>query len=577
MKKQICTLIFFICITTLGSMQAQVKYSFISLQEKYEFNFPQFDLSIPLPAKAGFKAPSVEDAKIMFEIDTETIYCFDVERLETDKNAGKFIFSIPGCEADYLYMSMSKMPVAEFYTRKRVWTEHTSYEQLPVIKMRLGKETYSISDVKYDYHYFHHEGYLFCMRLSSKTPQKIKKQYLNIIRNIQSKDLRLSRTKYENRIKYGYFDRKNDNSEEDKERYKFLNWEGKTDSQTTFVWDLFNFQIAIPSGWKYNVNAEQILKANDDKTVHAVMDSLDLYHNSMMMSWFTSDSLSFSLRSYTKESSVNLEDMIKRMASMANYTVTKLVDIDGISVPATLYGTNEIATIDTYYEVNGIKHWLSFSGITSKTLPLADKMLSSIKIDQPQIKGKKQTNSSGSFSDCFKMEESTPIVLDAPLNVPYLDEDNIIECNLPNIGMKLGILGPENQWYCSVGIEKVEMKDGIVKAVPLNNTDKRLTIYSMQPEGVYYNISKVDEPKDMKTYTENFKRSYKGYKNISVMHASVVTINNNEWSIFIYKQGDSYTGMFTTVYPGYEMAVAATGTSYDEIVKKSGYIRLIQF
>lgn len=560
-----------ICI--LANTQAQAKYSFISLNEKYTFNFPQFDLSIPLPAKAGFRTPQIPDKKVMFEIDTETFYCFDLDQLHKEIGAGRFVFSIPDCGNHYLYLDIGVVPVANFYKMKRELAEQAIYQQLSNIKTKLGKDTYSITDHNLDLHYIYHEGYLFTFHMLSETAPKIKKQYCNIISNIQSKDMRNELRKYEDRIKYGYFDEQKNVS--DRELLTFTVMEGKNEKQTTYNWDVFDMQVTIPADWKYRINGRQIART-DNENVRIVMDTLDFFDNPMMMTWFTSDSLIFTVRSYTKAAKVDMEKMIKQMASMTNHSVEKIINIDGIIMPATLYGTPEMATIDTYYEANGITHWLSFGGVTAQTLSLADKILSSIKINQPQIKGKVAKNSCSTLSECFKMKGAAPVELDAPLEVPNIDESKTVVCDLPNIGMKLRILGSENQWYCSVGSDRVEMKDGIVEAVPINNTDKRLTIYSMQPEGVYYNISKLqDSPMDMKTYTENFKRGFSSYKMITVLHASVTTVNDRPWSIFIYKQENQYIGMFTAVNNGYEMSIAAMGTSYEEIVEKAGYIRLV--
>jgi len=574
MKRVIMIAALLFCI--IVSTQAQVKYSFISMKEKYTFDLPQFNLSIPLPAKAGFRTPQISDKKIMFEIDTETVYCFDIDKIEEEEGAGLFSFSVPDCEEYYLYMEICKLPIASFYKKKRELALQSGIKQLPALKTKLSKETYSISENSIDYHYIHHEDFLFSFYMKTEAPEKIKKQYQNIIRNIQSKDLRNELRKYEDRIKYGYFDKKKDTY--DSELYKFSVWEGQRERQTTYTWDVFDIQATIPAGWKYRVNGRQVQESDDESGIRIVMDSLDLYDNPMMMTWFTSDSLTFTIRSYTKASNVSMEDMIKQMSSMVSYSVEKKINIDGITMPVTFYGTEELATIDTYYEANGITHWLSFNGITVQTMPLADRILSSIKIDQPQLKGRVPENICNTLSQCFEMKNITPVQLDAPLKIPHIDESKTMVCLLPNVNMKLRILGQGNQWYCSVGSDRVEMKDGVVEAVPVNNSDKRLTIYSMSPEGVYYNISRLqDSSMDMKTYTENFKRGFGSYKMITVLHASVTSVGGRPWSICIYKQNDQYMGMFVAVDSEYEMHIAATGTSYEEVVEKAGYIRLVEF
>ncbi|MBB4037180.1 hypothetical protein GGR21_003095 [Dysgonomonas hofstadii] len=568
----IAALLFCIIVST----QAQVKYSFISMKEKYTLNLPQFDMSIPLPAKAGFRTPQISDKKVMFEIDTETVYCFDLDKIGEEEGAGLFSFSVPDCNEYYLYMEISRLPIASFYKKKRELALQSGIKQLPALKTKLNKETYSISENSIDYHYIHHEDFLFSFYMKTEAPEKIKKQYQNIIRNIQSKDLRNQLRKYEDRIKYGYFDKKKDTY--DPELYKFLVWEGVREKQSTYTWDVFDIQATIPAGWNYRVNGRQMRESGDESGIRIVMDSLDLYDNPMMMTWFRSDSLTFTIRSYTKASNVNMEDMIKHMASMVSYSVQKTINIDGIAMPVTLYGTEEMATIDTYYEANGITHWLSFGGVTAQTMPLADRILSSIKIDQPQLKDRASGNVCNTLGGCFGMKKAKPVQLDVPLEIPYIDESKTMLCMLPNVKMKLRILGPDNQWYCSVGSDRVEMKDGVVEAVPVNNSDKRLTIYSMSPEGVYYNISKLqDSPMDRKTYTENFKRGFSSYKMITVLHASVTSVNGKPWSICIYKQNDQYMGMFVAANSEYEMHIAATGTSYEEIVGKAGYIRLVEF
>ena len=578
MKKIISIIIIsLICIAAYNLATAQVKYSFINLDKKYEFNLPQFDLSIPLPAKAGFRTPQIPDGKAMLEIDYQTIYCFDLDKIGTDRDAGRFVFSVSGSEDYYLYLQINEMSIGDLEKRKKELSKRATHTQLSDLKIKLGKDLFSVSDGESDFHNLHHKGYLFSFHLSSKMPQKVKNQYLDIIRNVQSKDLRSQRLKYENRVKYGYFERLDINTPEERASRKFPNWEGNVDLQTSFTWDVFHIQTTIPANWKYHVNAEQLIESRDKRHVQVVIDSLYLYYNPMMISWFASDSLTFTIRSYTKAANVNMESMIKQMAASVNYSTTKTINIDGIAMPVTLYGTQEMANIDTYYEANNVTHWLSFSSVTKQTLPLVDEILSSVKIDQPQIKSKKVSQKSYTkLSHYFTMKEAEAVQLDSPLLVPYIDENNLIDCNLPNVGMKLRVLGPEDQWFCSVGNERVKMKNGVIEAAPVNNTDKRLTIYSMRPEGVYYNISKIEDSSvDLKTYAENFKRNFASYKEISVMHASVTTVNDRSWCIFIYKQGEQYMGMFTTVSSGYEMSISATGTNYDEVVKKSGYIRMV--
>lgn len=579
MKKINSILLVLICFTLNNYAQNRIEDSFISLKEKYEFNLPQFDLSIRLPANSGFRIRGVSDEKTMLDIDTETIYCFDLTRLGKDNKAGHIVFSVPDCGDDYLSMQIFEMPIAEFYKRKKVLAQQDKYKLLPTLKMKLGIETFSFSDGTFDFHFFHREGFLFCFSMPDKTSSKIKKQYQDIISGVQSKDLRMARTKYENRIKNGYYEKKDDDTEDDDKRYKFADWEGRITNPTTIDWELFGIKATIPGNMKYRVTCEQIVKSDDGTSIRIVMDSLNLYYNSIMISSFMSDEMSFTIRSYTKAANFNIGEIIKKDAEMTKYSTTKTIQVDGIALPATFYGTKEIGNIDLYYEANGLTHWLSFSGITSKTLPLADKLFASIRINQPQLKTKLSKNSCTTLSQCFVLKEVSDVPLDAPLAVPNISNVNIISCNLPNIGMKLGLLGPESAWLCSVGNNIVEMKNGIVEAVPLNNSDKRLSIYSSLSEGVYYNISKLDEDSstDMKTYTENLKRSFSSYNEMNVKHASVTIINDRPWSMLIYKQAERYIGMFTAVCPGYEMSIVATGTSYDEIMEKSGYVRLVEF
>lgn len=582
MKTRLATILFLIWCISYNPLYAQVKYSFFSINEKGEFNLPQFDLSIPLPAKTGFKTPQIPDKKVMFEIDNETIYCFDLDQLDTEKGAGQFIFSIPDSDDNYLYFQINRISAAAYYKKKREIDNNSANSKIPNLKSKLPNEIYSFTDGKSDYYCFHDNGYLFSFRIISSTPKAIKEKYHDIIKNTSTKDLRLARDKYENRIKYGYYDEKDINirTEKDKKHYEFSNWEGKITQQTTFVWDAFRLQVTIPDGnqWKYRINAEKVVNTDDSDNIKVYMDPLDLYYNPMTMSWFVSDSLTFSIRSYTKTMNVKVADMISYSASMTKYSKSETINVDGIAMPAVLYGSDEIGSIDLYYEADSISYWLSFSGVTSESLPIADKILSSIKIDHPQLKNKSPKKICSNFTSCFAMKKTSAVELDAPLTIPEIPLSNTAVCNLVNVGIKLHLSQPANDWYISVGSDRVKMQDGILDAVPINNTDKRLTIYSPSDEGIYYNISKSDDtPMDIKVYTENFKRAWSTYKEITVLHSSVTPINGKLWSFQIYETRGQYMGLFTTNIPNYEILVSITAKSYEEIVKKAGYIGLIEF
>lgn len=562
-------LLFCVAVENINS-QVTVKPAFLSVSNKYEFTLPQFDVSLPLPANTQFLVPHFSGKNIKLEIDDVTCYYFDLSYLEKP-NSLVFYFNLPALKDNENLLSMMIMNLNESELKQRLGNASSrgDWEMIPGLKTKLGKSTSYLStkpdgDIA-ECHAISKGEYTYFFALNDNMDKKLKKQYLNIIKNFKEKNQPYLKVRYETRVQNGEFEPKEE--KETKVPVKAPEQKGTLTASSFFEWPTLGYGIQIPQGWEYQVEGNPV--SEKENHMQLSFDKSFFEDNFMTMSWFRSEELSVTIRSYRE---IDLPNMIKSQAANTKYTQDVDIIINGIPFQACYYGSKEYGSLDFSFEAEGKYHWVSFSGVSKNTLAQLQEMLSTIKLknDLP-----KQTKIfSKDLSSQLNLKELTPLILDQPLSLnENWPEGDLFNCELVDLDIVAKLPGKEGDYMSNIGDLKGKVNNGIIKGVPENSTDKRLAVYSINRLPVTLAISKKEQTIPNEKYILYFKRGWSIYKNAELIHGSISTINGLEWCVCIMRNDALYFSMCTCYVGDYEIMVSTNVKSKEDAFKSVNYLK----
>lgn len=588
MKKRISfSLIYclFAIVTYAQNIDYETSHDYFSYTDKYEFNLPQFDFSIPLPANASFRTPLRSGKNVFLEIGEQTNYYFDLGYLRTRPNF-LFEFILPdNMNTSSLIMTILPNPHKYSYEEyhKALIPPSLKSEAIPSLKTKIGNtfsrrilptDTIFNNGTAYeifDYvHFIHVDDYLFVFSISSLSDAKDIKRYENIIKKATRKNLSHDRIKYETRVKNNYFDKK-EKEEITEEKKKLTDIEGQLNKPTTFCWEQIGFNIKIPTNWHYEVNGRK-LNWISDNTADVSVEGTDMHDHTMMFNWFKSEEQSMLIRFFFDET--DLDKLVETQTKTVNYSKAAKLSIDGKSVPVVMHGSEEVGTLEIYFKENNISYWISIYNITKENILSLDEMLSSIKINKAEKGNEPYTP----VSNIFKMKDLSPIELNPPINLPETDLSEAEEYIINPLDMKLYLSGNKEDIMYSKGSKHLKLDGNEINELPDNDTDKRLSVFFIKD--IYapsYSISKYSTYIPVEKYIKDMKRTWKNYKNQKIIHASVMNIDGRDWGIFMSESSGIYMGIIICYFDKYQLMITYRANSEEEVKEKISVINTVEF
>jgi len=571
MKKMILPFLLLLLVAGNIYSQTTIEPTFISIKNKYEFTLPQFDVSLPLPANAQFQVPRFSGRDILLEVNDITCYYFHLSYLErTDRFT--FLFTVASQNADeILRMNIIEQDAAGIIQKIDEAVSNGIVKRIPGIKTKLGETVSYQMEEELETHVITKGEYAFAFTLNSQMNKKLKQQYLNIIKKFKEKQQPYLKVRYETKAANGEFKPKKEEvkpiiikSEENK---------GKLAGDMFFEWPDLGYGIKIPENWEYQIDGE--LAPLQDDHVKLLFDKSFLESDFMTMSWFRNDEVSVLFRSYRK---INPLDMINNQIKNTKHTQTVDLLVDGIPLKGYFYGSKEFGSLDFCFEAQNAHHWVSFSSVSKNTLALLQELLSTMKIEGIQQTDKKATTAVPDLNTQLKLKDLSPVKIDMPLELTdNWPAEELFDCELIDLGIHIKLPGKESDYLYMTGNSRESIKNGVIKGVPLNDSDKRLSVFSLASSPISCSISKKAPIESNEKYIKDFKRGWSVYKEWEFVHGSIANANELEWRVCITKYADSYTSMLSTDIDGLEIFISITTPSKEEALKCVSYLKNISY
>lgn len=555
----------------IGCLQARSP-QFISMKTRCEFNLPQFDICLPLPPNTGFEVPRMMGDEIMFEIDEQTYYCFPLSYLENEK-ARAFRFAPTKDYKQSLILNI--MPFEEEFTYEKVMQEErkNSYfvNEIPALHSKLGKSVSYLmqDDGYYNVYTYYYKGYIFVFRYSTMCAKEKQLEFNNLIKGIKPKNLYKEREKYENRVKYGYYDTESKKYADPTPDNLFQRLKGDINEATIFSIPKLDVSIEIPEGFRYEVDGRRI-EATANKAI-VELSEVDLVEQNLFFGMFLSDNFSVTYNVSTYKSGAKYIQQLKNMSAYAKQAKTV---INGIEFQLLVYGTEELANVQAYAEVGEREYSIMIAGITIDNIEKAEKLLLSYNIDVDS-KGKKETKKNP-ISSLIKMKKMKDVELDE-VNLGEPNLENTFFCDITGVGLRLYYVGERKNYVTHI--------ESPTKPIPANKKvadlpedGQALGIFSM--DGSQFTSSTIRKSdKKVSSIAEmikSMKQGWAAYPAYKVLTASVVSSNGLDWGMFAYETEGRYLAMFITYINGYEVYYNVITNSESQMYEYSKLIKVAQ-
>jgi len=205
--------IFFLCFFAAFALSIKaddpVNGNFLTLKKSYDFELPMFDLSLQLPANAGFRVPFWNRENAFLNINQKNVgYCCNKAAILSE--SPEFTFSLPKQNAKALGLSIENATVPDFEKTLEQIRESNSYlSDLPPLKGKLGiyygfltgEENWKLR------FYFLQKDELSLMFAIYTENEKEIKQCEKIIQSLSAVDLKEEREKYLEMVENGAFEK----------------------------------------------------------------------------------------------------------------------------------------------------------------------------------------------------------------------------------------------------------------------------------------------------------------------------------------------------------------------------------
>ncbi len=558
-------LLLFISISCLQARSPQ----FISMKTKCEFNLPQFDICLPLPPNTGFEVPRMMDDEIMFEIDEQTYYCLPLSYLENEK-AGAFKFAPTKDYKQSLMLNI--VPFEEEFDYEEIMKEErkSSYfvNEIPTLHNKLGKSISYLMhyDGYYNTYVYYYNKHIFVFRYSTMCDKEKQLEFNQLIKAVKPKDLHKEREKYENRVKYGYYDTESKKYADPTPDNLFRRLKGDVEKATTFSTPKLNVSIEIPEGFRYEIDARKI-EATANKAI-VELSEVDLVEQNYFFGMFLSDDLNVTYNVSAYKSGAKYLEQLKNMSAYAKQAKTI---INGVEFNLLVYGIEELANVQAYVEVGEREYNIMISGITIDNIEKAEKILSSYNINTASKKNNETKKNP--ISSLIKMKKMKDVELDE-VNLGDPDLENTFFCDITGVGLRLYYVGERKDYVTHI--------ENPTKPIPANKKvsdlpeeGQALGIFSMgESQFTNSTIRKSDKKTpSVAEMMKSMKQGWTAYPAYKVLTASVVSSNGLDWGMFAYETGGRYLAMFVTYINGYEVYYNVMTDSEAEMYEYSKLIK----
>ncbi|WP_163266336.1 hypothetical protein [Dysgonomonas sp. 216] len=433
----------------LGFAKAQsiINPGFVRQTQPYEFNLPQFGVGLSLPKGAGFMVPVFSGKEVMLNIDKKTVYCFNLDYLDDDET-NTFRFSLSDDDSGVELQITKDDDFNKIIYIERLRRSTAFIDILKSVKSGLGESvSYKVrkgTDI-YDIHAFYKDGYLYAF--SFKSGSRDENGFFKLINNFKEKNLNKDRLLYENRVKFGYYDKERKKlAEKPCAGYKYRKIGDKTRLSRILDIPNLNMSITLPSGWVYELNGRDLSEGEDGRLILDV-DDLDLLDNSMIFAWLRGDGLTLMIRYSSKKhrSPVTFSNLGSGAKQVYSFSGDTEIFFDGIKAEACYYGTPDIQNLDSWFETEQGYYSFSVSNITVDNIDAYNKLLSSIKITDNAARNKKTKEKQKPLSSALSLKAKTPVQLDK-LTIPKQSDIQLFKCNLSTIGATLWLPGTASDY-----------------------------------------------------------------------------------------------------------------------------------
>lgn len=557
-----------ICIILICSIQLRANMpQYISMKKKYEINLPQFDVCIPMPANASFELPIMLGDSIMIGISEQTVFCFPLSILNNpDKYAFRFLSSADDDKSYPLTLNILPHP-QEFDPIKALEDEKKeSYfaKDLKSIKIGLGQTlSYSvkINSENLAVHLFYKDGYVFLFRYNENCDVSQIKRYQDIIGSVKEKNLYMERGKYETRLKAGYYDKERKNRPDPNPETAFHQIKGLIPNTGTLTVDELGISIPVYEDFYYMVYGRRFdISENDNKSNYNVyLTKVDLAKESNIFSGlFMNGQVTYSYNISKYKSGEKYHEQMKKNTAFSKQSK---IFIDGIESDVLVYGTDQDASVNAYFNYEDYEYNFAVYGLNINTVNDVDNYFSNIRItiDTPR-NTTKQNNKPISSIVKMKKQENEPLD-NITLSTP--DMSDTFYCDVEAIGLRLYFLGEKEDYYYHFEESKDIPQNNIIIGIPID--DQPISISSVEHNRTTLLIRKAQFTQNVEDMMSNMKRSWKAYPDIKVLKAGVLNIAGNKWGMFIYKNDRAYISMFTTQINGYDIYYTVMGDSESEM------------
>ncbi|NDV63703.1 hypothetical protein [Bacteroides sp. 224] len=574
-----CLCLFFLFITKSLFAQENVSNTFFYSQAQTEFYLPQFDFCLPLPAHAGYEVPLTTGRNIALEQEENTFYYFDLSYLWKEAFAFKFSLSK---EDESHCLQMYILPGG----RERVQQEidynirkkpAEKYKLLPSFTTSFGRFTnyeVSLADGRTFHYYIVSQGeisYLFLLQGNISIEEQ--EAYRRLIRNAKRKAQSYRKVRYNTKVESGNFITA---SATQTAPIKLTDKYGILSQSMLFNWVSLGFSVQIPAGFQYQIagkitsQADHSIKIQTEDKAGNIMGSYNSFGN---------ERITVMINTYGRDTHL-AEEYIQSQVEIAKHSKETQIVVDGVLTPATYFGSKDTGTLSFILTHKGLQHLFSIQGINSKSLPLAEQIISGIKQDNNIPSYAKR--SFVPIAPLLNLEDIEPVELDAPLLFSDAFPTKWFECNLVDLGMRLQLPGAHTdyRYYFRGGAENKIQPNGVISGRPADNLPNQLSIYRYQtPAYTSCHIIAKKSPVSLVEYTKELKRNYLNYTKMEVVYAGINRMNGIDWSVLFYKTGQNqYIGTLSAFRGDYEIQLSINHEGTEEAaLKKAAFMKTVWF
>ena len=561
--------VFFLCFFAAFALSIKaedpVNSNFFSLKKSYDFELPMFDLSLELPANAGFRVPFWNKKNAFLNINERNVsYCCSKAAILSENP--EFTFSLPKQNTKALGLSIEKKTVLDFEKNLEEIRESESYlSDLPPMEGQLGtyygfltgEENWEVR-----FYFLQKDSLSFMFAIYSENEKEIK-QCEEIIQSLRAVDLNEERGKYLEMVKNGYFEK-----QEKADSNAFVS--DTTRVQTTFSFPELGLKMLFPENWIYSFLTEKkdVIHSENKLEIHWGINDL-LRMGSLHFNAYNGDLSAFAtFYPKTEKSEEIIRNTIENQQEIKRFPVL----IDGLEGEAVAVGMPSMPTIHFRLTLDSYIFQFTAINVTADNLQLLQSFISNIKISYEQKKDILDKDILLSASPILPLSQQLDIKAFKPGELPVTrlkqTEPEVDIKTIPASFKDAGIsfmLPLLNSTYClpQENCVSIDKKSIVVAGKP--SADKgNLSITAIDENSknmISVTLSTLNSASDFETYFKAMVENWKTYNSIKMKRTEFVMVNGQKWGIMEYVQSGKPVCMMMTYFNDYFITVSYSGDS----------------